>query len=61
ISTKHLNFIGERAHGVFILLTQPGRKWIFSNKESAIYPIEIELKNRNKIILNSNELNCYLA
>ncbi|ASN05392.1 VOC family protein [Virgibacillus necropolis] len=57
ISPKLLNFMGEKANGIFILLIQPGRRWIFSDKISAIYPIEIELTNNNKIILDpENEL-----
>ncbi|WP_404453642.1 VOC family protein [Virgibacillus necropolis] len=54
ISTQSFNFMGKRANGIFILLTQPGRRWIFLDKLSAIYPIEIELTNNNKVILNSD-------
>lgn len=57
INTKHLNFMGERAKGIFILLTQPGRKWLFSDKLSAIFPLEITLKNNNRIKVDGdNEL-----
>lgn len=54
ISTKYLNFMGERANGVFILLSQPGRRWIFSDKKSAVYPIEIVLTNNYNVIIDSN-------
>ena len=53
-STKYLNFMGERSNGIFILLNQPGRKWIFSDKVSAIYPLEITLTNDHKIEIDSN-------
>ncbi|MGE7768203.1 VOC family protein [Peribacillus sp. NPDC096540] len=54
ISRQYLNFMGERRNGIFIILAQPGRRWIFSDKTSAIYPLEITLKNNNKIIIKSN-------
>lgn len=60
ISAKTLNFLGERTKGIFILLTEPGRRWIFSDKISTVYPIEITLKNKNKIVINSEkELRIY--
>ncbi|MFD4820478.1 VOC family protein [Peribacillus butanolivorans] len=54
ISRQSLNFMGERRNGIFIILAQPGRRWIFSDKTSAIYPLEITLMNNNKIIIKSN-------
>lgn len=54
INTKYLNFMGVRAKGIFILLTQPGRKWLFSDKVSAIYPLEIILKNNTRIIVDGD-------
>jgi catechol 2,3-dioxygenase-like lactoylglutathione lyase family enzyme len=61
IGSKMLNFMGERENGVFILLTQPGRKWFFSDKIAAIYPLEITLTDNNKIVINSNnELQVFL-
>ncbi|MBK5445005.1 hypothetical protein JFV29_09075 [Peribacillus sp. TH16] len=60
ISRKSLNFMGERRNGIFIILAQPGRRWIFSDKTSAIFPLEITLINNNKIIINSdNEFQIY--
>ena len=60
ISKNSLNFMGEKRNGVFIILAQPGRRWIFSDKTSAIFPLEITLKNNNKIIINSdNEFQIY--
>ncbi len=54
ISTKMLNFMGERENGVFILLTQPGRRWFFSDKMASIYPLEITLTNNHKIVIMSD-------
>jgi len=55
ISPKTLNFMGKRENGVFILLTQPGRRWFFSDKIAAIYPLEITLTDNNKIVINRNK------
>ncbi|WP_419881580.1 VOC family protein [Peribacillus sp. B-H-3] len=54
ISRTSLNFMGERSSGIFIILAQPGRRWIFSDKISAIFPLEITFINNNKIIINSD-------
>ncbi|WP_260321041.1 hypothetical protein [Peribacillus simplex] len=57
ISRKSLNFMGERRNGI---LAQPGRRWIFSDKTSAIFALEITLINNNKIIINyDNEFQIY--
>lgn len=40
-----LTFMGEREDGSFLLLTPPGRRWFFSDKISAVYPMEITLKD----------------
>ncbi|OIK08328.1 VOC family protein [Bacillus sp. MUM 13] len=60
ISSTSINFMGERSSGIFIILVQPGRRWIFSNKISAIFPLEITFINNNKIMITSeNELQVY--
>ena len=60
ISTKTLNFLGERTKGVFVLLTEPGRRWLFSDKMSVVYPIEITLENKHRIVVNTDkELQVY--
>ncbi|MEH7126046.1 hypothetical protein V7127_22805 [Bacillus sp. JJ1773] len=60
ISRQSLNFMGERRKGIFIILAQPGRRWIFSDKMSAIFPLEITLTDNSKIIINSDkELQVY--
>ena len=60
ISPEMLNFMGKRENGVFILLTHPGRRWFFSDKIAAIYPLEITLTDNNKIVINpDNELQTF--
>ncbi|MBR7798136.1 hypothetical protein GT022_19125 [Agaribacter marinus] len=56
LSTTSLNFMGEKSKGVFIILNQPGREWIFSDKISAIFPMEITTSNNSKIIVNYNHI-----
>ncbi len=55
ISVKYLNFMGQKRKGIFVILTQPGRKWLFSEKYSAIFPLEIELDNSKILKVNSNK------
>ena len=60
INRDWLNFMGEKENGIFLLLTQPGRKWLFSDKKSMIFPLEITLSNDHIIIINSgNEFEIY--
>lgn len=54
IRHESLNFMGNRAIGIFILLVQPGRRWIFSDKVSAIYPIDLEVNTNDQIVVNEN-------
>ncbi|MFC4023030.1 VOC family protein [Oceanobacillus longus] len=56
LSSTSLNFMGEKSKGIFILLNQPGREWIFSDKISAIYPMEITTSTNSKIIVNSEHI-----
>ena len=56
LSQTSLNFMGDKSKGVFIILNQPGRRWIFSDKISAIFPIEILTTDGRKIIVNSENL-----
>lgn len=52
ISATSLNFMGKRKKGIFVILAQPGRRWLFSEKKSEIYPLEIILDSDFKIIVN---------
>ncbi|WP_017186799.1 VOC family protein [Alkalibacillus haloalkaliphilus] len=54
INEQTLNFMGDRKTGVFIILNQPGRRWIFSEKLSNTFPLSITLSNNSKIDVNTN-------
>ncbi len=56
LSQTSLNFMGEKSKGIFIILNQPGRRWIFSDKISAIYPLEIQTTDGSKIVVNNDHL-----
>ena len=49
ITNDSLNFMQDNNNGVFILLTSIGRKWLFSEKESKIFPMQITLDNQRVI------------
>ncbi|WP_101842748.1 VOC family protein [Halobacillus sp. Marseille-P3879] len=55
ISNSSLNFMGDKKTGSFLLLNQPGRKWIFSNKISAVYPLEVQLDTNNRVVINEDD------
>lgn len=57
LSTTSLNFMGDKTTGAFILLVQPGRRWIFSDKISAVFPVEIILASGERITLNEQGFN----
>ncbi|MFD2637777.1 VOC family protein [Piscibacillus salipiscarius] len=54
ISGSSLNFMGENSNGPFLLLIQPGRRWIFSDKQSEIHPIEMTLDTNERLIVNDH-------
>ncbi|MGP4108616.1 VOC family protein [Virgibacillus sp. L01] len=56
LNSTSLNFMGDNSKGIFIILTQSERRWIFSDKFSAVYPLEIITTNNNRITINSNNL-----
>ncbi len=43
ITNSSLGFMQEDKNGVFILLTSIGRRWLFSEKKSNIFPLKITL------------------
>lgn len=43
ITNDSLNFMQENNNGVFILLTSIGRRWLFSEKKSKVFPMTIAL------------------
>ena len=53
ISNSSLNFMQENKNGVFILLTNTGRRWLFSDKKSEIFPLKITLEK--DIVLGVDE------
>lgn len=55
LSSTSLNFMGDKDKGIFIILNQPGRRWIFSDKLSAVYPLEIRTSDYHRISINSKK------
>lgn len=53
VTNTSFNFMQNSKNGVFILLTSPGRRWLFSEKKSEIFPMSITLDN--DIVLSVNE------
>jgi hypothetical protein len=53
ITNSSLSFMQEKKNGVFILLTSTGRRWLFSEKKSEIFPMEITLTQQ--LVLGVNE------
>lgn len=47
-----LNFMGERKDGAFLLLGPEGRRWIFSDADSKVYPLSIDINNEKRVSLN---------
>ena len=43
VTNSYLNFMQANNNGVFILLTSINRRWLFSEKESKIFPMKIAL------------------
>ncbi|MBN8233880.1 glyoxalase [Halobacillus kuroshimensis] len=41
-----LNFMGEKEDESFLLLLEPGRKWLFSDQMAEVYPVTAVLKGR---------------
>lgn len=52
LNEKFLNFMGVRDKGIFIILAHPGRRWIFSDKYSSIFPLKISVDKGKMIIVN---------
>lgn len=52
IDGSALNFMGRREDGNSLLLIEPGRRWIFSDKRAEVYPLEILLDTGDRIMVN---------
>lgn len=50
IKYESLNFLGDE--GTYIILVPPNRRWYFSNKMSITCPLEIELIDNRRIVLD---------
>lgn len=55
LRSTSLNFMGHKSRGIFIILAEPGRRWIFSDKLSAIYPLDITTDTNSRIVINSDK------
>ncbi len=60
VSQNSLSFMGNRKWPVYLLLVNTKRKWFFSHKESAVFPLEIILASGIKIGIDDNN-NFYLV
>jgi catechol 2,3-dioxygenase-like lactoylglutathione lyase family enzyme len=50
-----LTFMGEREDGSFLLLTPPGRRWYFSDKVSAVFPLEVKLNEGQHVQVDEDQ------
>ncbi|CAM5585876.1 hypothetical protein SAFG77S_09194 [Streptomyces afghaniensis] len=47
-----INFMGDKSKGIFLILNKPGREWFFSNKISAVFPLEIITSQHHTIVVD---------
>nr|WP_256438028.1 hypothetical protein [Pontibacillus sp. ALD_SL1] len=47
-----LNFMGSRKDGNSLLLIEPGRRWIFSDKKAEVYPLDFLLGTGDWVVVN---------
>lgn len=61
LTNDGLNFLGD--NGAFLLLGPTKRRWIFSNKESEIHTLSIEIDKKKRIVLDAQgNIDCrYIA
>ena len=59
ISSTYLNFMGDKTKGIFIILNQPGREWLFSTKRSVVFPLEITTSNGKIVVTSDRKLEVY--
>ncbi|WP_042477665.1 hypothetical protein [Bacillus ndiopicus] len=52
ITQDTLSFMGDKKTKVFLLLVRPERRWLFSSKESVIFPINISLDSGIQLGVN---------
>ncbi|MFC4408832.1 hypothetical protein ACFOZY_00140 [Chungangia koreensis] len=51
-----LTFMGQRQEGSFLLLTPPGRRWYFSDKVSAVFPMEVTLNDGQRVQIDEDHV-----
>ncbi len=51
-NSSSLNFMQDHKNGVFIILTGTGRRWLFSEKKSEIFPLTITLDKEQVLGIN---------
>ncbi|WP_226591607.1 hypothetical protein [Halobacillus litoralis] len=44
INRAYLNFMGDDGSYSYLLLVEPGRRWIFSDQVSEVHPLEVVVK-----------------
>ncbi|KGP90547.1 glyoxalase [Pontibacillus chungwhensis BH030062] len=52
ISGSVLNFMGSRKRGNSLLLIEPGRRWIFSDKKAEVHPLDVILGTGDRVVVN---------
>ncbi|KYG91105.1 hypothetical protein A0U40_16190 [[Bacillus] sp. KCTC 13219] len=52
ITPDFLSFMGDKKTKVYLLLTNPGRRWLFSDKKSVPFPLDIFLDSGIKLGVN---------
>lgn len=56
IKKDGLNFIGDHRPHSYLLLVEPGRRWIFSNQKSEIHPVRIHVSEKGWITVDDQGL-----
>ncbi|MGE7021634.1 VOC family protein [Solibacillus cecembensis] len=54
ITNATLSFMQDSKNGVFIILTGTGRRWLFSNKVSKVFPMKINMDNHYCLGIDGN-------
>lgn len=52
VSSTGLSFMNDQKTNVFLLLTTPNRRWLFSNRVSKVFPIDITLDSGVELGVN---------
>ncbi|REJ10957.1 hypothetical protein [Halobacillus trueperi] len=52
INRAYLNFMGDDGSDCYLLLVEPGRRWIFSDLVSEVHPLKVIVKNIGTITVD---------